>query len=94
MLTNRRENDIASRVGGEEFCLLLIGCSAASAIEIDKGLRKQLPAMATQLGFPIDYSCGLAIRQPGETLERMMIRADTALYAAKEAGRGQLQIAA
>ncbi len=94
LLTNRRENDIASRVGGEEFCLLLIGCSAASAIEIDKGLRKQLPAMATQLGFPIDYSCGLAIRQPGETLERMMIRADTALYAAKEAGRGQLQIAA
>lgn len=73
LLTNRRENDIASRVGGEEFCLLLIGCSAASAIEIDKGLRKQLPAMATQLGFPIDYSCGLAIRQPGETLERMMI---------------------
>lgn len=93
LLTNRRENDIASRVGGEEFCLLLIGCSSDSAIEIDQRLREQLQSMANQLGFPVDYSCGLAMRQPGETLERMMIRADTALYAAKESGRGRLQIA-
>lgn len=94
LLKNRRTNDIASRVGGEEFCLLLIGCSLDSAIEIDQRLRNQLPDMATELGFPVNYSCGLAMRQPGETLERMMIRADAALYAAKEAGRGRLHIAA
>lgn len=94
LLKNRRTNDIASRVGGEEFCLLLIGCSLDSAIAIDQRLRNQLPDMATELGFPVNYSCGLAMRQPGETLERMMIRADAALYAAKEAGRGRLHIAA
>ena len=60
----------------------------------DQRLRQQLPAMARALGFPLNFSTGLATLQPGETLERLMIRADMALYAAKGAGRGQLQIAA
>ena len=93
LLAHRRENDVAARVGGEEFCLLLPGCSADSAIQIDQRLREQLPAMATHLGFPVNYSCGLAMRQPGETLERMMMRADSALYDAKDRGRDRLEVA-
>ena len=93
MLANRRKNDVAARVGGEEFCLLLPGCILDSAIQIDQRLREQLLPMATCLGFQVDFSSGLAMRQPGETLERMMMRADTALYRAKECGRGRLEIA-
>jgi diguanylate cyclase (GGDEF)-like protein len=93
LLANRRKNDVAARVGGEEFCLLLPGCILDSAIQIDQRLREQLLPMATRLGFQVDFSSGLAMRQPGETLERMMMRADTALYRAKECGRGRLEIA-
>ena len=93
LLAHRRENDVAARVGGEEFCLLLPGCLLDSAIQIDQRLREQLLPMATRLGFPVNFSCGLAMRQPGETLERMMMRADTALYKAKDSGRGKLEIA-
>ncbi|MBP9905465.1 MAG: GGDEF domain-containing protein [Rhodoferax sp.] len=89
-----RASDVAARVGGEEFCLLLPGNDAPTAQLLDQRLRQQLPAMARALGFPLNFSTGLATLQPGETLERLMIRADMALYAAKGAGRGQLQIAA
>ena len=89
-----RASDVAARVGGEEFCLLLPGNDAPAAQLLDQRLRQQLPAMARALGFPLNFSTGLATLQPGETLERLMIRADMALYAAKGAGRGQLQIAA
>ncbi|MBK6651759.1 MAG: GGDEF domain-containing protein [Betaproteobacteria bacterium] len=93
LLAHRRENDVAARVGGEEFCLLLPGCTLDSAIQIEKHLREQLLPLATRLGFPVNFSCGLAMRQPGETLERIMRRADTAMYKAKECGRGRLEIA-
>lgn len=93
LLDRRRENDVAARIGGEEFCLLLPGCNEASACLIDQRLRQSLPAIAQSLGFPLDYSCGLAMRRPGETLERMMMRADAALYEAKALGRGQLRLA-
>lgn len=89
---NRRATDLAARVGGEEFCLLLPGSTVESAQVIDQRLRQDLPAIGEQLGFSINFSSGLASRQPGETLESMMIRADTALYAAKDRGRGRLEI--
>lgn len=94
LLENRRENDVVARVGGEEFCLLLPGCSVESGSVIDQRLREKLPVISEQLGFSVNYSSGLALRQPGETLERMMMRADRALYEAKERGRGQLRVAA
>ena len=91
LLDHRRANDLAARIGGEEFCLLLPGSSAASARRIDQHLREQLPALHERLGFPLNFSSGLAMRLPGETLERMMVRADQALYAAKTNGRGHME---
>lgn len=93
LLENRRANDVAARVGGEEFCLLLPGSTAEAGAGIDQRLRQQLPAIGARLGFPINLSSGLASRQPGETLENMMKRADAALYAAKAGGRGRLELA-
>ncbi len=93
LLKNRRANDLAARIGGEEFCLLLAGSHAAAAQQIDARLRAALPALATELGFPLDFSSGLAMYRPGETLEETMRRADHALYAAKSSGRGHLECA-
>lgn len=89
-----RASDVVARVGGEEFCLLLSGNDASAAQRLDQRLRQQLPALAQTLGHPLNFSTGLALYQPAETLEQLMVRADQALYAAKHAGRGRLHLAA
>lgn len=90
---NRRANDLAARIGGEEFCLLLPGSSADSARAIDQRLRERLPAISGRLGFALDFSSGLAVCTTDESLEKLMTRADGALYAAKGLGRGRLEVA-
>lgn len=90
----RRASDVAARIGGEEFCLLLPGGDADAGRNLDRQLRLKLPAIVDRLGHPLNFSTGLATLQPNETLERLMTRADQALYAAKEAGRGRLMLAA
>jgi diguanylate cyclase (GGDEF)-like protein len=87
---HRRGGDVAARIGGEEFCLLLPGSDVSAARRLDQLLRARLPEIASRLGFTLDFSSGLVLRQANESLERMMVRADAAMYAAKEAGRGRL----
>lgn len=93
LLANRRASDVAARIGGEEFCLLLSGSHAASAQQIDARLRTALPQLGVELGFPINFSSGLAMHRAGQTLEDCMREADHALYAAKNSGRGHLESA-
>ena len=55
-------------------------------------LRKRLAECSVpELGFALNYSAGMAVLTPqDDALAPLMARADTALYAAKAAGRGQL----
>jgi diguanylate cyclase len=86
-----RAGDVVCRYGGEEFCVLLAGADHDAAMAFDQRLRQQLAQEApAALGFALNYSAGIALRDPGvDTLEAMLRRADTALYAAKAAGRAR-----
>lgn len=86
----QRGGDVAARLGGEEFCLLLPGAGREAAEGIDRRLRQQLPAISADLGHELEFSSGLATNLPDESLEQLMTRADEALYAAKASGRGRL----
>lgn len=80
----------AVRLGGDEFLLLLRGCSPAdaaalaeAALEAAAVRPEDVPAWTT--------SIGLALVEPGETrLAAALGRADAALYRAKLAGRARL----
>lgn len=88
-----RASDVAARIGGEEFCLLLPGGDYDAACNLDQRLRQKLPEISRQLGYFVDFSTGLALHAAGESLERLMTRADSALYQAKDSGRGRLMVA-
>lgn len=94
LLTHRRSSDLAARVGGEEFALLLPHTDRASAMLIEQRLRAALKiACSLQPQLNVDYSAGLALLQSGDdSLTTFMVRADSGLYLAKSQGRGRLQV--
>ncbi|WP_432511443.1 putative bifunctional diguanylate cyclase/phosphodiesterase [Kineococcus sp. SYSU DK001] len=75
---------VLARYGGDEFAVLLPGTTGGQALDLLSGLRESL----TLAGF----SAGVAGHLPGETGADLLRRADTALYAAKTAGRGRCRL--
>jgi len=92
-----RELDIAGRLGGEEFTIMLTDAGKADAVEVAERLRIDMAgrAVQTQSGQTVrcTVSIGIAERLPEEPLEDLMNRADSALYAAKHAGRDRVAVA-
>ncbi|WP_342133251.1 GGDEF domain-containing protein [Hydrogenophaga sp. OTU3427] len=90
-----RTDDLAGRLGGEEFALLLSNTPLASVAALDRRLRERLvPDALPSLGFGLPFSAGAASIEPGDTrLRALLARADQAMYAAKAAGRARLVLA-
>ena len=84
-------NAQAGRLGGEEFLLMVPG-GVDQALVLDRKLRSALDRR-TDLVCPVTFSAGLAEWQPGQSLDRLIHRADTTLYAAKDAGRNRSNVA-
>ncbi len=88
-----RGQDVKGRWGGEEFVVLLPGADAEVARRIAERLRHHLEGRL-QLGMvAVTTSVGVTARVPGDTAERLLARADGALYAAKRAGRNRTVLA-
>jgi diguanylate cyclase (GGDEF)-like protein len=100
MRTQLRASDLLARYGGEEFCALLPGTDLPAALEAAERIRTAIAALAVPAGGALirpTLSIGAARFTPGrgESLEaasaRLLEQADTALYAAKQAGRNRVQ---
>lgn len=81
---------IVGRLGGEEFAVLLEGGTLEAAAEQAERLRARFAALAfdTDRGaMSVTCSFGVAQGQQAESIDRLLKRADSALYRAKESGR-------
>lgn len=87
-----READAICRWGGEEFIVLLNGCNSKEAVELAEKLRDKIESAGyihDGNRIPLTASIGVAQYQPGEDSQKLISRADKALYRAKENGRNR-----
>ena len=94
-----RESDLAARVGGEEFMLLLPATNAQAAMGVAEKIRQRIEQSAVAatpaLALRVTSSAGVAAWTPAQmaNFEDLYAAADHALYAAKHAGRNQVVLA-
>ena len=89
-----RNDDIAARIGGEEFAVVLPECDDAAAFIFAERLREAVAdAVFTPGGEAqrITISIGIAtLSSDRDTRPRLMAAADAALYRAKDEGRNRV----
>jgi diguanylate cyclase (GGDEF)-like protein len=84
----KRDLDIAARMGGEEFSVLVPDTDERGAYPLAERIRSVVRRRLSQQGQPITISFGVAaFPAQGATGEALLNAADEALYAAKELGR-------
>lgn len=93
-----RSYDLLGRYGGEEFLLILGGCSGAEALARADQLRQTIEAapIATSCGpIPITISMGVLPAREWDypPVDDVLREVDVALYAAKSDGRNQCRLA-
>jgi diguanylate cyclase (GGDEF)-like protein/PAS domain S-box-containing protein len=96
LLRHLRKTDLAGRLGGEEFALLLPGTGLESARCFAEELRRRVSGMTLEIGqraVKITVSIGIARLDRDDVLtDAALARADAALYRAKESGRDRVEL--
>jgi diguanylate cyclase (GGDEF)-like protein len=85
-----RSADIACRVGGDEFAVILPESKLRDADQLYTRLRTALSSKPVGQAGPLTMSAGMAELQADDDAIAFFQRADNALYSAKEAGKGQV----
>jgi diguanylate cyclase (GGDEF)-like protein len=97
MLECLRDVDVAARLGGEEFAVLVPETSLAGAVAVAERLRLLVEQpLIVRHGQDISAtaSFGVAELAEGESADELLRRADAALYRAKAAGKNAVAVAA
>ena len=89
--TELRAYDLAYRLAGEEFVVLLLGGTPAATVATAERLRASVAAEPI-VGLQITISVGVASSAPGTSFvwDDVFARADAALYRAKADGRDRV----
>ncbi len=92
-----RHHDLVARYGGKEFAVLLPNTTQEGVVRALQKVRRQLGEVIQARGtgtveLPA-FSAGVAQFQAGETMNRLVERAHSALHAAKHKGRGFTEVA-
>jgi diguanylate cyclase (GGDEF)-like protein len=88
-----RSADVACRVGGDEFAVILPEATVGDAKQLHERLSRVLQAEPSGPLDRIEISAGIAQLRADERSVEFFDRADQALLSAKRGGRGRLELA-
>jgi diguanylate cyclase (GGDEF)-like protein len=91
-----RPCDFVGRFGGEEFLVILVDCGEALAVQVAERIRNAVarsPVRYDNRHIDITISGGVRLIEGVAEAEATLRAADTALYAAKQAGRNRIVFA-
>jgi diguanylate cyclase (GGDEF)-like protein len=90
-----RSTDSLARIGGDEFAVLLPETTIKGAVGVASKLSRALTAFRSNLSQAIPdltFSAGVAqMRFEDDSIDDLLVRADTVQYQAKAAGHGQIR---
>lgn len=89
-----RTYDITGRLGGEEYAIMMVDCDLETASEIAQRLCKEIEKQKIDVDghiIKVTISVGLStLSEDDNTIEEAILRADRALYRAKDQGRNRV----
>ena len=91
-----RSTDLCGRLGGEEFALILVETDLKKACGVAERILARVEAIElfTEKSRPVRLTTSIGVaeyRPQTETLSDLMVRADQALYKAKNTGRNRFE---
>jgi diguanylate cyclase (GGDEF)-like protein len=85
-----RETDLFARLGGDEFALLLPNVDRQQAELVFQKIENEVMKELAELQSPITLSAGvITFKQPPESVDEMIRKADALMYEAKISGKGK-----
>ncbi|QHA81817.1 diguanylate cyclase [Pseudomonas mediterranea] len=87
-----RRTDVFCRLGGEEFVVLCPDTDGESAHALATGLWEGLRGAEIEDVGVVTASFGIASWRAGEGADALLLRADSGVYAAKQAGRDRVEM--
>jgi len=88
-----RDVDLVGRWGGEEFVIVMPGADCKLAVGVLDRIRESLAGSHQGTHPNFTASFGVTDSTMADTLERLIMLADSALYASKNSGRDRVTIA-
>jgi len=91
-----RTNDVAGRVGGEEFCIVLPGLNLEEARRVAERIRSRIDSKeilvqkSTTLRISASFGVSCAQEKDNYDFEQLQSIADARLYQAKQSGRNRV----
>ncbi|HTD06442.1 GGDEF domain-containing protein [Undibacterium sp.] len=88
-----RSIDVIARYGGEEFLIVMPETDLDEAAQAMTRVQRELTKhffLVNNERMLITFSAGVALRDPGETQESVVKRADKAMYQAKQSGKNRV----